>query len=177
MTRKIAIVGANSLLRPMAPFSDPAWEIWTFSPHNLGFIPRFDRWFELHCPFEASVKPFPRYREFLETVPHLTVRDGTCKIPGVFAYPDVEMFDRFGPYFFTSSLAYLMALAITKKPDMIGLWSSTYEPHNPYNFQVPGLRYFATRAAEAGIELYCPKESHALDVPEPYGGRAILEAA
>lgn len=175
--RKIAIVGANTLLRRLAPFDDKSWEIWTFSAHNHGFIPRFDRWFELHSPFDKAMQRFPRYHEFLRGISGVTVRDKDCKLTDPVLYPEAEMVERFGPYFFTSSQAWLFALAISERPAVIGIWGSQFHARDPFLHQLSGVQYFSQRAREAGIELVCPKQSLAIVPPALYGGPSNLGVA
>ena len=56
---KIGILGSAPSFH-QAPFSDPSWELWAC---NIGTVPRWDRWFDLHD--DASVDTYPGHREFL----------------------------------------------------------------------------------------------------------------
>ena len=174
--RKIAIVGANTHIRKLAPYDDKSWEIWTFSPFNHEMLPRFDRWFELHCPFKQSLQLFPRYHQFLRETKGVTVRDRDCGLPDPVMYPEREMLDRFGPFFFTSSAAWLMALAISERPAKLGIWIASYHKGDPYEHQLPGVQYFVQKAREAGVEIVCPAESKAV-TPTIYGGKSNLGEA
>lgn len=174
--KKIAIVGANTHIRKLAPYDDKSWEIWTFSPHNHGMLPRFDRWFELHAPLVPHNSHLPRYLEFLRGLRAVTVRDKDCGLRDPVLYPEREMLDRFGPFFFTSSAAWLMALAISERPAKIGIWIASYHKGDPYEHQLPGVQYFVQKAREAGIEIVCPAESKSV-TPKIYGGKSNLGEA
>src|SRR5574342_383368 len=45
--KSVAIVGFADSCRELAPFDDPAWEVWGLN-HLARYIPRAERWFEIH---------------------------------------------------------------------------------------------------------------------------------
>jgi len=53
--KKVAIVGFSETTRDLAPYEDPAYEIWACN-HLYRFIPRGDRWFEIHTLEELKIK-------------------------------------------------------------------------------------------------------------------------
>jgi hypothetical protein len=65
----------------------------------------------------------PEYCAFVRDYPGTVYMSAPCpEVKNCTVYPIDEMEELFGPYFWTSSVAYMMALAITKGPEEIGLW-------------------------------------------------------
>jgi hypothetical protein len=179
---KIAIIGSAPSSVRLAPYTDPSWAIWGCSPGAYGEIPpgRSDVFFELHRweppapgqPNNAANRPWfsPEYVRFLE------LHEGPVymseKVPSVkncVVYPFAEMNAEFGPYFWTSSMAYMLALAIKLRPRAIGLWGVDMAAHSEYSFQRPGCQNFLGIAASIGIKIVLPLESDLLQPPTPYG--------
>ena len=132
-----------------------------------GALPRVDVWFELHAPAQSETRP-EDYMEFLRTLPIVYMRDADAgaTMPGYRPYPEEEMKTAFGPFFWTSSIACLMAFAIAQKPEEIGLWGVHMASHEEYRDQRPGCQYFIQRAWDAGIRLdQVPPESMLLKPP------------
>jgi hypothetical protein len=165
--KNIAILGSHSQTRLKAPFKDKEWEIWACSPANMGnVLPRVDAWFEMHIPAQSETRP-DDYIAYLKTLPVVYVRDGVAAkdIPGSVLYPDADMKARFGPFFFTSSIAYLFALAIDQGPDQIGLWGVHMASTEEYRDQKPGCQYFIQKARDARIEVVVPQGVSLLEPP------------
>lgn len=168
---KVALVGTAPSSRLLAPFSDPSWQIWACSPGNMNVLPRVDVWFELHknlhWPQHASYglpyiewlkqQKFPVYMQDQEYVPHARV------------YPKDDMIREFGKDFFTSSFAWMMALAIFKGADEIALYGIDMASKDEYILQRPGFYYFRHRAMERGIKVSAPHESDIMQPPGLYG--------
>lgn len=132
---KIALMGSAPSSVNLAPFKDSRyhewvqgkvqsvaqahaevpgdWDIWGCSPGCWAVIPRATRWFEVHR-WQPGVPWFsPEYCEFLRRFKGPVYTGGVIpEIPNHVVYPIDRMEEKFGPYFFTSSLALMMALAI-----------------------------------------------------------------
>lgn len=149
----IAILGAHPSGRSDAPFGDKNWDIWACSYRNMGILPRHDVWFELHEP-----PGHEKYVAWLARQPKVIVRTekGQEWFPNASIYPEADMRSRFGPFFFTSSVAYMMALAIAQQPKTIGLWGVLMVQGHEYAYQRPGCHYFIQKARDAGIEVMAP---------------------
>lgn len=179
---KIAIIGSAPSSVRLAPYTDPTWAVWGCSPGAYGEIPagRTDVFFEIHRwepsapgqPNNPANKPWfsPEYVRFLE------LHEGPVymaqQVPTVkncVVYPFDEMSAEFGPYFWTSSMAYMLALAIKLRPRAIGLWGVDMAAHSEYAFQRPGCQNFMGIAAAMGIKIVVPMESDLLQPPTPYG--------
>lgn len=168
---KIAILGSAPSSRMLAPFNDPKWEIWACSPANMD-LPRIDAFFEIHGP--DTVLKDPQFRSFVEWCkkhPRIYMQDERPEFPGAVKYPFAEMCKMFGKYFWTSSIAYMLALAIDKKPEAIGLFGVDMSASEEYAHQRPGCHYFIQEAEKAGIDLVVPFESDILEPMPPYGYR------
>jgi hypothetical protein len=176
---KIALLGSAPSSKWLAPFNDPGWEIWSCSPANMD-LPRSDYFFEIHA-LDTTLRE-AQYREvqpgqkmafidYCKQHPAVYMQEKRPEFPGSIVYPKDEMFGKFGPYFFTSSLAYMLALAIDKKPEAIGLFGVDMSAADEYGQQRPGCHYFIQEAQRANIDLVVPFESDILQPPPPYGYR------
>ena len=170
----IAIVGTAPSSNMLAPYNDPDWEIWVCSSGNMNVVPRANAWFELHtCGPDGIMsrrnigkglkylrwlgeQKFPVY---MQTVPNQYV-------PNAVEYPIKEMKAKFGVYFWSSSPAYMIALAIAKGPTRIGLWGIDMAADKEYAKQRPDLLHFIDVAQREGIEIVLPLESD-LTYPPP----------
>jgi hypothetical protein len=179
---KIAIIGSAPSSVRLAPYTDPTWAIWGCSPGAYGEIPpgRSDVFFEIHRwepaapgqPNNPANKPWfsPEYVRFLEQHPGTVyMAEQVPTVRNCVVYPFAEMEAEFGPYFWTSSLAYMLALAIKLRPRAIGLWGVDMAAHSEYAFQRPGCQNFIGIAASLGIKIVVPLESDLLQPPTPYG--------
>ena len=159
LTPKIAIVGAHTGTKFKAPYGDSAWEIWSCSPHNENELLRVDVWFELHS-FDLPRWPKVEYLDWLVSLPVVYTQAVPKEIPGAVLYPKDEILERFGRFFFEedrgSSTAWMMALAITKKPSTIGIWGVHGVGNAAFAAQRYGMRHFMQVACREGIEIICP---------------------
>ena len=166
---KIALMGSAPSSRELGPFNDPDWEIWSCSPPNYD-LPRVDAWFELHL-LDRKMSTAAN-RPYIETImqhPRVYVAKKDPRFPKAIEYPMQEMVDLYGRYFFTSSLAWMFALAITCKPEKIGLWGVDMSAAEEYGYQRAGCHYFIQKARDAGIGVYAPGQSDILNPIPLYG--------
>ena len=89
------------------------WDIWGCSPGCWAVIPRATRWFEVHR-WEPDQPWFSsEYRTFLQRFKGPVYTGAPVDdIPSHVVYPIDRMEARFASYFFTSSLALMLAMAI-----------------------------------------------------------------
>jgi hypothetical protein len=141
---------------------------------NLRFLPgglradggrfRVDQWFEVHLPLADATRPYGYLRE-LEKLELVWMRDaeGLARIKGARPYPHKALTARFGPFFWTSSIAFILAKAIVdcEQHDIkqIGIWGVMQASQGEFTYQRPGIQYLIQRAMEAGIKVLCPEES------------------
>ena len=168
---KVALIGTAPSSRMLAPFNDPSWKIWACSPGNMNALPRVDAWFEIHGnmlwpenkhygePYLAWLRQqtFPIYMQSKQWV--------DSAIP----LPMRELVDEFGPYFFTSSFAWMMALAMKQGAKEISLYGIDMASRDEYILQRPGAYFFFHEAKKRGIKMSAPHESDIMQPPALYG--------
>jgi hypothetical protein len=164
---KIAILGSAPSSLNLAPFNDPEWTIWGCSPGAAPHAKRSDAWFELHAWSNPALTP--QYREFLAKQGLVYMIHPVKEVPGSAAFPLNGVIAEFGRYFFTSTPAWMIALAIQQKPETIGLWGIDMSAQGEYDFQRPGCQHFLEIAQTRGIQVVCPAESDLLEPPPLYG--------
>jgi len=168
---KIALLGAAPSSRHLAPFGDPDWEIWACSPPNYD-LPRVDAWFELHLLARKMIPVNRPYIEVLQRHPrvYMNAEDKQfAQFPNAIPFPFKELLDEFGPWFFTSSLAWMFAFAIVQKPEKIGLWGVDMSAVQEYGYQRAGCHFFIREAMQRGIKVTCAPESDLMNHPPLYG--------
>jgi sarcosine oxidase delta subunit len=113
---KIALVGSAPSSIGLAPFHDPEWKKWGVSPGAHPLLKKLDAFFEIHrwTPNERGFTP-----EFIAWMAALGcpvyLNEKRDDIPTSVAYPAAEilaMWPGLAQSFFTSSLAWMLALAI-----------------------------------------------------------------
>ena len=69
------------------------------------------------------------------------------------SYPLDKISRYFGTKYFTNSIAYMMALAIKKKPKEIHLWGVEMDGGGAYAFEKPCVLYWVGQAEARGIKV------------------------
>jgi hypothetical protein len=168
----IAILGSHPATVAMAPFNDPEYLIYACSPHNVEkrTLPRVDQWYEIHVPAAHKTRG-PQYIEAVKKMPFVWMRD-TAAMPefvGARLYPEAELKAEFGPFTFTSSIAFMLAKAIKDCEELgiseIGLWGIMQASPNEYAYQRPGIQNLIWQAAQRGIKVLAPDVSKLFEPP------------
>ncbi len=182
-TFRVALVGTAPSSRLLAPFNDPSWKIWGCSPGNMGALPRFDAWFEIHSNLlwpehESYGKP---YIEWLKQLKVPVYMQDQSQVPTATPFPWRQLVDEFGDDFFTSSFAWMMAYAMTQGATEIALFGIDMASRDEYILQRPGFFFFRHEARRRGIKVSAPNESDIMQSPPLYAisdstpfGRKIL---
>lgn len=192
---KVALLGTAPSSCRKAPFADPSWFIWGCSPGLYPVCPRADAWFEVHR-WEPPVigKPdqqvpwfTPEYVLWLARLKcPVWVGGSVPDLPNAKPLPWQELTDKYGDFFFTSSLSWMAAMAMeaifvnrellaAKDPraiegeDAIGFWGVDMSATEEYGYQRAGCQFFATLAASKGIRIVTPPESDLMMPPPLYG--------
>lgn len=98
---------------PPSKFIGEDWEIWACSPGAFGVVPRATRWFEVHRWEPGQAWFSPQYCQFLREFKGPVYTGGPVpELPTHVVYPVAHVEEEFSPYFLTSSLSLMMALAI-----------------------------------------------------------------
>lgn len=170
---RIAIVGTHPLTWKQAPFSDTSWEIWGCSLKHESTLPRQTAWFEIHRILEVF-GPYQVYTDWLKTLPRLYIMEpGLSAYPNATRYPREEMIAEFGPYFFTSTIAWMFGYAISLKPEAIGIYGVETKTAEEYLHQRPAYHHFTQVARDRGIQIVTAPNSTLLIPPGFYGDAVV----
>jgi len=164
----------------LAPFDDPSFEIWSCSPAARPHLKRTDCHFEIHnWDDKFSDWNSPDYQNWMAG---LACRVYTlAKVPSIPAsipYPKDEVMRYFGEraiFFYTSSLAWMFALAIIEiersgKPGEICLYGVDMSANEEvYSGQRAGCQYWAGEARSRGIKVWVPGQSDLFRPAPLYG--------
>ena len=182
MTKKIALCGSAPSSVRMAPYADPNVEIWPCSPGAYPHISvtRPQAWFELHRyePPWGPAGPKPWFtNDYIAYMAKLRcpvyMIEPVPEIPNSVAYPKDEMLNKFGPFFFGSSLSWMFALAIHQGATEIALYGVDMSATEEWQDQRQGCHYFISIARAMGIKVTVPHESD-LFLPCPlYGFKEV----
>jgi hypothetical protein len=167
-TRKIAVLGSACSSVGLAPYQDDSWEIWGCSPANKD-LPRVDLWFELHNPEVKIREGLAGWMEWLSKQPNLYMQKASPEYPTAKEYPLIHMIKRWGRYWWTSQLSYMLALAIEQNPKAIGIYGVDMAANSEYNQQRLACQFFIMEMAKQGIDIVIPPESDLLEPPPLYG--------
>lgn len=189
----IAICGSNPETKKDAPCHDPSWLIYACSPDNSPHglnpghcspLPRVDCWFEIHVPVFDRTRPYA-YLDWLKNIPKVYMRDqvalamtinGEKLFPTGKLYPEKALKDRFGPFTFTSSIAFMMAKAIVdiehlreqgKMVDtpQMGLFGILQRSKAEYEAQRQGTQNMIHEATKSGIKVLASAKSGLFEPP------------
>jgi hypothetical protein len=170
---KIALIGTAPSSRMLAPFNDPSWTIWACSPGNMqNVLPRFDLWFEVHGtnltePENASFAP--QYIAWMNSLTCPLYMQDQQVCPKAITIPKDELVAEFGPYFFTSSFSWMIALALKAGASEIALYGIDMASKDEYIQQRSGGHYFIIEGARRGCKIWAPYESDIMQPPGLYG--------
>lgn len=203
---KIAILGSAPSSLSLAPFGDPRWKIWGCSPGVYAAARRCDAWFELHRwePPTIGVPESQKQWFSPEYVAWMAMRDpahcpvwmydAVPQIPASRRLPIEDLVDKYGSFFFTSSISIMLACAIDNilesrgaiesaasrvtaqvgnsggdEEDEIGLWGVDMAASEEYGYQRAGCQYMLLLAGDLGIRITVPPESDLLRPMPIYG--------
>lgn len=179
---KIALLGSAPSSCRLAPYKDQSWKMWGCSPGLFPVVERVDVWFELHRPefpvVGDATKQVPWFTpEYVQWMANLAKCDVPVymteiapEIPSSVRYPRERMLEKYGPYIFTSSLAWMFALALeTEGVTEIGLWGVDMSATEEYGYQRMGCQMFMWMARQKGIKVTLPPESDLAQPPMLYG--------
>ncbi len=181
---KVAILGFVQHYK-LAPFDDPSFEIWGLN-ELYQFIPRWDRWFEVH---ERTVYENDRNRtsEHIAKLRAMTtpvyMQRHWDDIPASVEYPlqaICKMFPNPCPEarpYLTNSITYMILLAIAEGFQEIHLYGIDMSHSSEYSVQRPSCEWAIGVAQGRGIKVYLPSESDLLKTIFLYGYEQDLATA
>lgn len=177
--KKVALLGFAESWKE-APFNDASVEVWGLN-ELWKYLPRWNRWFELHDAETLGVSKRDqaegeqkRHLEWLTRQPadkpiymqRRFVQSG--QFPGAVEYPLDEMSERFGRYF-TSTIGYMLALAIAEGYTWIGMYGIDLASDVEYQQQRPNTEYLIGLARGMGITVEIAPSSALLKAGHLYG--------
>ena len=170
---RIAIVGACPSSRLLAPFNDPNWQTWGFSPNSAGKLPPTTHWFEIHGDLGMSHNGLDKddeakYINWIKMLPCKVYVQQIELFHNAEKFPAEELVQEFGPYWFTSTISWLMAFALTQGVTELGIWGCDLSLIKEYSYQMPAVHRFMELYTERNIPIYVPPESELLNPPALY---------
>jgi hypothetical protein len=165
---KVAIVGFALSSTLAAPFDDPEYEIWAMN-QLYRHIPRADRWFEIHHNWNEHVVDGTDHEGWMKSFPGpIYVAHRIPGIPNTVAFPREEC-AKLGHDYFTSSIAFMIALAIRDGFKVIELYGVDLVVGEEYSHQKPCAEFWMGLAAGRGITVGTHQNSALLKQSFCYG--------
>jgi hypothetical protein len=130
---------------------------------------RCDVWFELHNLEVKLREGLSEWLEYLKKQPKVFLQAVHPDYPGSMEYPLKPMLEKWGPYWWTSQIAFMLALAIEQKPHTIGIYGVDMAANSEYNQQRLACQYFIQHIVRSNINLTVPPESDILEPAPLYG--------
>lgn len=170
MGKKIVLLGTAQSSVSLAPYHDRSWEIWACSVGTAS-QPRISRRFELHRWDPKDHNRFdPNYVAYLQRYDgEVYMAQHYPDIPGCRIIDWRGLVRKYSPYFFTSTIAWMFAMAIDEEPDAIHLYGIDMGAMTEYKDQRMGLQYFALLAQSKGIDVFAPPEADVFAPAPLYG--------
>lgn len=185
LKKKVAVLGTATSTLDQAPVLDDSWEVWACSSGMQGKLnPRgddgahgFDRFFEIHwreqfCPQEKA-----NFLPWLGQCGKPVYTFDELGLANQVLYPRAAIEAQHGSAFLTSTIAWMLALAIDHRPDAIGIWGVDMADDTEYAHQKAGCLHFIALARLFGINIHIPAASELHRVPAPYPDRYAGETA
>ena len=177
--RKLALIGASQIdVGERPPLDDPEWDVWSCNSLWTLCLDRHrrfraDAWFELH-PLSVQTQqeliemydcPVPLY-----VLEHRTM--GGVWAPHWVTFPLDMLRKRFGDRdYFTCTMAYQVALALTRNYATIGLWGMELWQGSARErtCELRGLEFWLGVAKGMGVEIVLPSYSCLIQHQHLYG--------
>lgn len=162
---KVAIIGFAASSKDLAPYDDETWSCWGLN-QLYRHIPRADRWLEIHHNFLDHVVEGTDHQKWLQESPiPIYMTERVPSIPNSVRYP-IERVMKGHLDYFTSTVAFAIALAIEEGFKEIGLWGIDLIVGDEYFYQKPCAEFWLGVAHGKGITVTLPhttalcKQSH-----------------
>ena len=158
MDLKVAVVGLAPSTYDDAPWMDDEWQKWGM-PWDARGWPLMARHFEMHERRMMNADPFytADYIERLGDCERLYLQAPDERFPHAIAYPLDEVAQTIGGAYWSSSIGYMLALAIHEGATEIGIWG--VDAADEYQFQRQNIEYLIGLARGKGIKVHIPDAS------------------
>jgi len=157
----VALVGFAETTRSSIPWEDEDTEIWGLNEAAIQpWFKRWDRWFQLHPEDNFSRKDNhndPNHLQWLEGITDrpIYMQQHYENIPMSVALPLEEIIEKYGNYL-TSSLAYMLTLAMLEGFERIELYGFELGTRTEYHYQKANAEYLIGMARGLGFDVYIP---------------------
>lgn len=155
------------------PWDTPAEKWGMNSLHHLAGDKKWSAWFQLHdidkhhpADKTSHVKwlmesgiPVYMWEHHIEKYP----------LPNAVPYPRNEILEHFGTEYFTNSVSWMIAYAIYREYQNIGVFGIDMAQDSEYMNQRPSCEFFLGYAVGKGLNVYIPPSSDLLKAPYQYG--------
>lgn len=175
--KRVALVGFASSYK-QAPFKDETVEIWGLN-ELWRYLPRWTRWFEMHpravfgSEGDRGQAAHVAWMQTQDPSKPIYMIQPQPDIPGSVAYPLADMAARFFPGepipYFTSTISYMLALAIAEGFTEISLYGIDLAADKEYAFERPAAEYLIGVARGRGITVTIAAGSALLKTDRLYG--------
>lgn len=163
MSGIVAIVGSAKTTREHAPWDDPQVHIWGINEAMaFPWMRRANAMFQMHARWSftrQNNRNDPNHWEWLQK-PHpfpIYMQQVWSDIPSSVRYPLKEVIEWFGcKRYFTSTVAYMIALAMYRGYKRIELYGVEMATDTEYAWQRDCVTYWIGRAEGLGIDVYLP---------------------
>ena len=170
--KKVCIVGYAENSRHLAWYNDPECEIWGVN-QLYRFIPRADRWFQIHHDWHDSRKwaDGADLAEWMRTAQcPVYMIEAQPNMPMTLPFPKEWVKQQLGIHeYFTSSIAMMLGLAIAEGFEEIGIYGIDLIVGREYAFEKPCAEFFLGIAHARGIKYHLPENSALLWQSHTYG--------
>lgn len=162
--KSVAIVGGAEATAIFAPFNDPAWDIWGLAWHTQA-LARTTLLFDIHDPDFKGSPPYDLHYNSHKNASYIDKVNASgvpimCDRKALETFTSGVMYplDAVRAYFpkrdfLECTVSYMVAFAILKGYERIGLWGCHFTGKDEYQYQLPSLTWLLGYAEALGIEI------------------------
>lgn len=168
---KFAIVGFASSSRDVAPYDDPEWVILALN-QLYRHIDRADAWFDIHADADKPEKVVEGtdYVGWLKEAPiPIFMIDQRPEYPTSLRYPIEDAIALTGLDYFTSTISFMIALALRDGAKTIGLWGVDLIVGQEWDYQKACVEFWLGVAQGKGLDILLPNQTALLKTSYRYG--------
>lgn len=167
----VALVGFGTWTAHLAPFGQPGVEVWGMNELYQRFpAAGFTRWFAMHdrATIGASARDPEAWRHLAELPMPVYMLEAHTAIPRSVRYPLEQVASLVG-WYFTSTVAYMLGLAIAEGFEHISLYGFDGATRQEYARQRPCIEYLLGVAIGRGASITKQSTCHFLKGDWLYG--------
>src|SRR2546428_3192499 len=168
--KKVAIIGFATNPMHLVPWHDPDFELWGLNQGYTNFHRRPDRWFEMHTPeYTADVRR-SGYLPWLNKAPvPIYMVQHYDEYPSSVRFPIEEAIRYAGRDYFTSSIAFMLALAGLEGFEEIHIYGVNLAIGDEYFYEKPCADWWIGKLEGEGKKVVVPTASSLLKQYLRYG--------